>query len=50
MKNKRDTKYIYICPYCGNIAPFVVRDNTRPIRCHYCKNQYNKNERIKVKA
>lgn len=49
MKRKKDNKFIYTCPYCGNVAPFFVRED-RPIRCHYCKNLYNRDERIKVKT
>ena len=49
MSKKHDKgKYIYTCPYCGNVAPFVTKYPT--IRCYYCKSEYDKTERIKVKA
>ena len=47
-KKKRDTIQ-YLCPYCGNPAPYM-RDNSKAIRCLYCKTMYKKNERIQEKG
>ena len=36
----------YLCPYCGNPAPYM-RDNNKPVRCFYCHTLYKKHERVK---
>ena len=48
-KGQRNTRYEYLCPHCGNEAPFVLKSNN-PWRCQYCKQTFRKFERIKVKC
>ena len=46
MGKKKREEVRYLCPCCGNPAPFM-RDNNKPVRCLYCKTLYKKNERVK---
>ena len=45
-KNNRDKKAVYLCPHCGNEAPYYIKRDT-PFRCAYCKHVFSKYERIK---
>lgn len=44
--NNKDKKAVFLCPYCGNEAPYFIKRDT-PFRCGYCKRVFYKNERIK---
>ena len=46
-KKPKKKLYTYYCPYCGNDAPVRLRYD-RDVKCHYCRNVYSMNERVKV--
>lgn len=46
-RKAKKTPYKYLCPHCGNDAPFVLKYD-RDVRCFYCRNYYSKDERVKV--
>lgn len=45
-KSKKQS-FKYLCPHCGNDAPFVLKYD-RTVKCFYCRNFYSKDERVKV--
>lgn len=50
-KPKRAKKfpYRYVCPHCGNDAPFTLKYD-RDVKCFYCRKTYSKDERVRVKV
>jgi DNA-directed RNA polymerase subunit RPC12/RpoP len=46
-KKKPQYKYAYVCPHCGNDAPFKLRYD-RDVKCFYCHNTYSKDERVRI--
>lgn len=46
-KSKKKHPYKYLCPHCGNDAPFMLKYD-RDVKCFYCRKTYSKDERVKV--
>lgn len=46
-KSKKRKSYKYLCPHCGNDAPFVLKYD-KDVKCHYCRKTYSKDERVQV--
>lgn len=48
MKKNHNNNYEYVCPHCGNEAPYILKLDTEKT-CYFCKRKYTRDERIKVK-
>mgnify|MGYP007112616716 CR=1 FL=1 len=46
-KKPKKKQIKYLCPYCGNDAPFKLKFD-KDVKCFYCRGVYSKDERIKV--